>query len=256
MNALDRKILRDTWRMKGQVLAIALVIASGVSTFVMFLSTMNSLTLMREGFYRDYRFAEVFASLKRAPESLKWRIGEIPGVRQVETRVVADVKLKIEDFSDPVTARIVSVPERGEALLNRLHIRKGRRVDPFRDNEVIVSDAFAQAHGFRPGSTLGAVINGRWKQLVVVGVALSPEFVLQVKPGAVSPDYKRYAILWMSRRALANAYDMDGAFNDVVLTVYAGVNPESVLTELDRLLDRYGGLGSYTRENQLSHRYL
>lgn len=256
MKALDRKIFRDTWKMKGQVLAIALVIASGVSTFVMFLSTMNSLTLMREGFYRDYRFADVFASLKRAPESLRLRIAEIPGVKQVETRVVADVKLKIEHFSDPVTAKIVSVPERGEALLNRLHIRKGRQVDPSRDNEVIVSDAFAQAHGLLPGSTLGAVINGRWKRLVVVGAALSPEFVLQVKPGAISPDYKRYAILWMSRRALEKAYDMDGAFNDVVLTVYTGVNPKSVLTELDSLLERYGGLGSYTREDQLSHRYL
>ncbi len=256
MRALDRKILRDTWKMKGQVLAIALVIASGISTFVMFLSTMNSLTLMREGFYRDYRFAHVFASLKRAPESLRWRIAEIPGVSRVETRVVAEVKLKVEHFSDPVTGRIVSVPERGEPLLNRLHIRKGRQVDPFRDDEVIISDAFGEAHGLEPGSTLGAIINGRWKQLVVVGVALSPEFVLQVKPGAISPDYKRYAILWMSRRALGKAYDMDGAFNDVVLSVYAGVSPKGVLTELDRLLERYGGLGSYTREDQLSHRYL
>jgi putative ABC transport system permease protein len=256
MRALDRKILRDTWKMRGQVLAIALVIASGISTYVMFLSTMNSLTLMRDGFYRDYRFAQVFASLKRAPESLRVRIGDIRGVRQVETRVVADVKLEIDGFSDPVTAKIVSVPERGEPLLNRLHIRQGRQVDPARDNEVIISDAFAQAHRFKPGDTFGAVINGRWKRLVVVGVALSPEFVLQVKPGAISPDYKRYAILWMSRRALANAYDMDGAFNDVVLTVYTGVSPRDVLTELDRLLERYGGLGSYTREDQMSHRYL
>lgn len=256
MRALDRKILRDTWKMRGQVLAIALVIVSGVSTYVMFLSTMKSLTLMREGFYRDYRFAEVFASLKRAPESLRARIGDIRGVRQVETRVVADVKLEVDGFSDPVTAKIVSVPERGEPLLNRLHIRQGRQVDPFRENEVIVSDAFAQAHGFKPGDTFSAIINGRWKRLVVVGVALSPEFVLQVKPGAISPDYKRYAILWMSRRALANAYDMDGAFNDVVLTVYGGVSPKDVLADLDRLLERYGGLGSYTREDQLSHRYL
>lgn len=256
MKSLDRKILRDTWKMRGQVLAIALVIASGVSTFVMFLGAMNSLNLMREGFYRDYRFAEVFASLKRAPESLRWRIADIPGVRQVETRVVAEVKLRIENYPDPVTARIVSVPEHGEPLLNRLHIRKGRYVDPSRDDEVIISDAFADAHGFQPGSTFGAVINGRWKQLVVAGVALSPEFVLQVKPGAISPDYKRYAILWMSRRAVANAYDMDGAFNDVVLSVFGGVNPKTVLADLDGLLDRYGGLGSYTRDDQLSHRYL
>ena len=242
--------------MKGQVLAIAFVIVSGVSTFAMFISTMNSLNLTRDKFYKDYRFAEVFASLKRAPERLKYRIHEIPGVNQVETRVVADVKLKIKGFSEPVTAKITSIPESGEPLLNRLYIRKGRLVDPWKENEVVVGEAFAEAHGFKLGDTFGAVINGKWKKLVVVGVALSPEFVLQVRPGAISPDYKRYGILWMGRRALGTAYDMEGAFNDVALTLHAGANLKDILIQLDTVLDRYGGLGSYGRKDQISHRYL
>jgi putative ABC transport system permease protein len=256
MKALDRKMLRDLWKMKGQVVAIILVIVSGVSTFTMFISTMNSLNLTRTKFYRDYGFAEVFASLKRAPESLKNRISEIPGVNQVETRVVADVKLKIENFGEPVTAKIVSIPDSGTPLLNRLYLRKGRLVDPWKENEVIVGEAFAEAHGFKLEDTFGAVINGKWKKLTIVGIALSPEFVLQVRPGAISPDHKRYGILWMGRRALATAYNMEGAFNDVALTLYPDAKLNDILTQLDGLLKKHGGLGSYGRKDQMSHRYL
>lgn len=256
MKALDRKLLRDLWSMKGQVIAIALIIVSGVSTFVMFISTMNSLNLTRDKFYREYGFADVFASLKRSPESLKQRIAEIPGVDRTETRISSDVKLDIKGFPEPVTARLVSVPDDGMPLLNRLYIRQGRMPDLSKDNEVIISDAFAEAHRFRTGDRFGAVINGKWKTLVIVGTALSPEHVLQVRPGALSPDYKRYGILWMGRSAIETAYDMKGAFNDLAITLSPGTNVDDVLVLLDNILDRYGGLGSYGRKDQMSHRYL
>ncbi|HBR16158.1 MAG: ABC transporter permease [Deltaproteobacteria bacterium RIFCSPLOWO2_12_FULL_43_16] len=256
MKTLDRKLLRDLWKMKGQAFAIVLVIISGVATFVMFLSTMNSLNLTRTRFYQDYRFADVFASLKRAPEGLKYRISEIPGVDKVETRVVADVKLDIKGFHEPVTAKLISLPDDGRPLLNMLYLRKGRMVETGKDNEVIISEAFAEAHGFSPHDTFGAVINGRWKTLVIAGIALSPEHVLQVRPGAISPDYKRYGILWMNRSALEAAYNMKGAFNDLALTLSADAKIGDVLVHMDNLLERYGGLGAYGRKDQMSHRYL
>lgn len=256
MKAIERKLWRDLWRMKGQAVAICLVIASGVCTFVMLISTMHSLNTTRDRFYADYGFADVFASLKRAPEHLGTRIAGIPGVQTVDTRVSASVKLDIPDFPEPVTARLVSLPDNGKPLLNRLFIRRGRQIDPQKDNEVIVSEAFADAHRFRPGDTFGAVINGRWKTLVIAGIALSPEFVLQSRPGALSPDYKRYAIIWMGRTALATAYDMKGAFNDVALSLAADARPEDVITQLDDLLAPYGGLGAYARKDQLSNRFL
>ncbi len=256
MKALDKKLWRDLWLMKGQALAIVLVIVSGVATFVMFISVMHSLNKTRDTFYRDFAFADVFGSLKRAPESLKVRIAEIPGVNLVETRVAADVKLDIRGFNEPVSARLMSIPDSGRPLLNKLYLRTGRMVDPAKDNEVIVSEAFAEAHGFKPGDSFGAVINGRWKTLVITGISLSPEFVLQVKPGGISPDFKRYGILWMSREAVGRAYDMDGAFNDVVLALTPGAKINDVITALDTILDRYGGIGAVGRKDQMSHRFL
>lgn len=256
MRALGHKLIRDLWGMRGQALAIALVMASGVATYIMSSSTLDSLRLTRATFYRDYRFADVFASLKRAPESLASRIGDIPGVERVETRVVADVRLQIKGFPDPVTGKLVSVPEGRQPPLNRLYIRKGRLVEPGRQDEVVLNEAFAEAHGLNPGDEIEAVINGKRKKLSVVGVALSPEFIYQLSPGAVFPDFKRYGIMWMGRKPLASAYDMEGAFNDVVLTLAAGARPDDVIDRLDALLDRYGGLGAYGRQYQTSHRYL
>ncbi len=126
MKSLDRKLLRELWGMKGQALAIAMVIASGVGTFVMSLATMESLQTTRQVFYSDHRFAEVFATLKRAPESVKRRIVEIPGVELVETRVVANVVLDIVDFPDPVVGLLISIDERGGSLLNSTYLREGR----------------------------------------------------------------------------------------------------------------------------------
>ena len=256
ISSLDRKLLRDLWDMKGQALAIAMVIASGVATFVMSLSTLHSLQGTQATYYGEESFAEMFASLKRAPVSLEKRIAVLPGVAQVQTRVVAAVNLDIEGFSDPATGQLVSLPDHGEPLLNRLHMKRGRTVDSTRDDEVVVSDSFAQAHGFRPGDRLHAIINGKRKRLTIVGTALSPEFIYQIGPGTIFPDFEAFAILWMARTPLATAYDLDGAFNDVALTLTEEGRVEEVIDRLDDLLEPYGGLGAYGRKDQLSHRYL
>ncbi len=256
MKTLDRKLLRDLFAMKGQAIAIALVIVSGVATFVMSVSTLDSLKRTQQTYYRDYRFADVFVSLKRAPEELRSRMREIPGVETVETRVVASANLSIPGFAEPARAQIYSVPDEGEPSLNRLYLRKGRMVDPRRNGEVVVSEPFAKAHGFSPGDTFAAVINGRKKTLTVVGIGLSPEQIYQIGPGALFPDYKRFGVLWMARGPLATAYDMEAAFNDATFALSPGASEADVISRVDALLEPYGGLGAYGRKDQVSHRYL
>ena len=256
MRALDRKLVRDLWGIKGQVLAIGLVIAGGVATFIMSVSVLDSLKTTQAVFYRDYRFAEVFASLKRAPESLKPRIQAIPGVQHVETRVFAPVLLEVPGYREPVSGQICSLPDEGEPLLNRVYLRQGRNFEPYRDDEVLISEAFAEAHRLRPGDQIGATIRGKKRRLRIVGVALSPEFIYQLQPGAVIPDFESYGILWMGRTPLAAAFEMEGAFNTVALSLAAGARQGEVIDRLDEILRRYGGLGAHGRKDQISHRYL
>ena len=256
MSALNRKLFRDLWNIKGQAFAIALVITAGAATFVMALTTLGSLQVTRSTFYRDYRFADVFAMLKRAPEGLRSRLQAIPGVAQVETRVVAPVNLVVEGFSDPVTGLIHSLPDFSEPLLNGVFLRKGRLPESGRDDEIVAHESFTQAHGFEPGDRLHVIINGRRKRFTIVGIALAPEHVYAIRPGELFPDFTGFGVLWMRRKPLATAYDMDGAFNNVSFTLTAGAQEEEVIERVDDLLARYGGLGAFGRMDQVSHRFL
>lgn len=255
MSALDRKLGRDLWHLKGQALAIGLVIACGVATFIMFLSTLDSLKLTRQHFYQNYRFAQVFAPLKRAPDRLIARLEAISGVAGVDARVVAPVTVDIPGFTGPVTGLITSVPDYGEPALNRLYIKAGRSVEAGRRDEVVISEAFAQAHRLSPGDSLSVIVNGRRQALRIVGTAISPEFIHQMRPGGVFPDYRRYAVMWMARTPLAKAMDLDGAFNNVVLTLNPGADAKEVINRLDILLAPYGGAGAFERADQSSHRF-
>jgi putative ABC transport system permease protein len=256
MKTLDRKLFRDLWHMRGQVLAIAAVIMGGVATMVMSLSTYDSLVTTRDRFYSEYRFADVFATLKRAPEPVAERLAALPGVERLETRVKAGVKLEVRGFSDPITGLLLSLPDVGEAQLNRLHIKRGRTVQPWSTDEVVLSDTFADAHHFQPGDTLAAIIKGKRKQLTVVGVAVSPEYVYQIAPGSMFPDFKRYGVLWMGRHALAAAYDMEGAFNQVSLMLARDAHEQDVIDGVDAILADYGGTGAYGWRDQFSNRFL
>ena len=256
MRALDRKLWRDLWHMRSQSAAIALVVMCGVGTFIMFLTTLGALRATQDSYYRDYRFAEVFATLMRAPEALRQRVEEIPGVDRLEARVVAQVRIDMPSFNEPVSALMVSVSEDGRQGLNALHLREGRLPAPGRPDEVVVSVPFAQAHGLHQGDRFHAILNGRRQALTLVGTALSPEFIQQMRPGSAFPDFKRFSVMWMGRRALGQAYDLQGAFNDLALSLQPGAAAQSVIDRVDALLKPYGGQGAYARKDQRSHRFL
>lgn len=256
MRALHRKLVRDLWRLRGQVLAIALVMASGVGVLVMSLTTIESLAETATAYYERNRFGQVFARVERAPEHLAGRLRAIPGVQAVETRVVHTAVLDVAGFPEPVIGQLVSLPERAEPRLNRLTLRQGRTPRLGRPDEAVLLEPFAQAHGLGLGDSLRAVINGRWRELTVVGIALSPEYVYAIGPGALMPDDRRFGVLWLGQEALQAAFDLDGAFNDVSLALLRGTDPEGVVDRVDRLLGRYGGVGAYARADQLSNWFL
>ncbi len=256
MNALNRKLIRDLFHMRGQVIAVALVVACGIAAFVAMRSVYHSLLGSQDAYYRQYRFAEVFASLKRAPETLAARIRGIPGVAAAETRIVANVTLDVPGVEEPARGRIISIPERQSPMLNDLHITSGRYIEAGKRDEVIISGAFSSANNLRPGDTLTAVINGRWQKLRIAGVAISPEYVYEIGGGEMFPDSRRFGVMWMSRDALGPAFNMDGAFNDVAIRLSPGASESAVMERLDAMLEDYGSLGSYGRVDQTSHHFI
>ncbi|HEY6552832.1 MAG TPA: ABC transporter permease [Vicinamibacteria bacterium] len=250
---LDRKLLRDLLGMKGQALAIGMVLGAGVAMYVTYLSNFDSLRRTQDAYYDRFRFASVFASCKRAPLRLEERLREIPGVAAAHTRVVVDVTLDVPGVTEPIKGRLISVPADRRPPLNDLYLRRGRWIEPGQGDEVLLNEAFALAHRLEPGDRFAALINGRRQVLRVAGHALSPEYVYVLPPGEVIPDDGRFGVAWMERRALASAFDMEGAFNDVALKVAPGASEAEVVARLDRLLRPWGGLGAVPRRLQTSH---
>lgn len=251
MSALGHKLRRDVWRLKGQVATIALVLACGIMAMIMLRSTWQSLLAARDAYYEQYRFADVFARLERAPASVARRLEQLPGVAVVDTRIVEEVMVPLASERDPVTGRIVSLPDTGSPPLNELYLRAGRM--PNGDDEAVVLEQFAVAHELQPGARLPVVINGRLRSIEVVGVALSPEYVLAMSGRELAPDNRRFVVLWMRRAAVAPAFRMEGAFNDVVLRVEPGASLPAVLEAVDRELTPYGGLHAIPRAKQMSN---
>ena len=256
MRALNQKALRDLWHLKGQALAIAFVIASGVAVLIMSLSTLESLQRTTDAYYERYRLANVFATVKRAPEQLATRIKKIPGVQTMETRVEQVATLDIEHFVEPVVGLLVSLPDATAPLLNQLSVQRGSLPRPHSRTEVVLNEPFAEAHNLMPGDQFNAILNGHRRTLRVSGIALSPEYIYTLGPGALMPDDKRFGILWMRRDALSAAYDLKEAFNSVTLALRRDASVAEVIQRLDLLLEPYGGSGAIARADQSSNWFL
>jgi putative ABC transport system permease protein len=237
--------------------AVAVVMGCGVAMFVTLRSMHGWLRETKQAYYEAFRFADVFAAARRAPAAAARRLAAIPGVAAVHTRVVQDVTLDLAGLAEPGTGRLVGVPERHRPALNDLYLRRGRWIEPAHPEEVMVSEAFARANGLQPGDSIPAVLDGRWQPLRVVGVALSPEYVYEIRGlGDIFPDNRRFGVLWMGERALAAAFQMEGAFNDAAIALAPGASERDVIAAADRVLASYGGTGAYGRADHLSDRFV
>lgn len=256
MAPLTRKLLRDLWRIKGQAVAIALVIAVGVMLLVMMTGLVASLEETRRAYYERYRLAEVFAPVARAPLRALEDLLEIPGVAAAEARVTGSALIDLPGVVVPIRAQALSLPDFDAPRLNAIHLTDGRMFDGDRSDQVVLLNSFAEAHGLRPGDRLAATMNGFRRSFHIVGLAQSPEFLYTAAPGEMISEDGSFAVMWMARSALEAAFDMGGAFNEALLSLTRGTDPAAVIAAADRLLDRYGGLGAYGLEDQASHRFV
>ncbi len=250
VKALDRKLLRDLLRLKGQVLTIALVVACGVATFLTFVGAFRSLRSAEDEFYRATRFADVFAQCVRAPEEVAGQLSAIPGVASLETRVAAPVTFDMPGYEEPIRGLLLSLPR----TMSTPMIREGSL--PASADEALVNEAFARAHKLRPGATVSALVEGRMRTFRVSGLAQSPEYVFAMTPGAAAVDDARFGILWADRAAVAAARGMEGAFNDVVMRLAPDASERAVLASVDRVLQPYGGFPAVGRDDQSSHHFV
>ena len=148
--------------------------------------------------------------------------------------------LDVPGLSEPAIGRLVSLPSSGRTRLNLPHLRRGRLVDPDRPGEVLASEAFVIANRLELGDTIQAVVNGTHQELTLVGIALSPEYIFQIRGGDMLPDDRRFGVFWMNEPEMAAVFDMEGGFNSASLSLLRGASEEDLILEVDRLMTPYG----------------
>ena len=263
MKALDRKLLRDLRVMWSQALTIALVVGSGIGGFITTLSAVDSLTQARDDYYVADRFADVFAGLKRAPHAMVDVLRAVPGVADVQTTTEMVVRVEIAGKTDPIIGQLIGLDSRQPPRLNRVTLRSGRTLDEVTaaggrpgDGAIpaLVSEAFAEAHGLKPGDRVSALMNGKRRSLLVAGIALSPEYIFAGLWGM--PDLRGFGVFWIDAETLAAAFDMTGAFNRVAIRLAPQASEREVIDAITRRLAPYGAREAIGRADQTSHAML
>lgn len=247
ISAIHQKLFREVRHLKTQMLSIALVVATGIMTVVTMRGSYESLVIAQQNYYQQTRFADIWVSLRRAPKTLLPHISNLPGVALADARITQMATLDLPGLNAPAIGRFISLPAHGTAILNDIVLRQGRFIDPGQPDEVLINEKFALARQLGPGDSVRAIINGRARDLEVVGTAISPEHMYAVPPGSLMPDDQRYGIIWMSENTLGPAWDLDGAFNEAYVKLSPDSDPLAVIDGMNDLLSPYGGLGAYQR---------
>lgn len=255
VSPLRAKLRRDLWRLKGQVLTIALVVMSGVACWVGLRSTAASLLAARDGYYEQQRFGDVFADCERAPMSAARQIGQIDGVRAVSVTIVSPIQLLTASTPRPVGS-LVGIPPPELLAADVPRLLAGRFASPTRRDEAVVLASFAKAHGLTLGDELEFVASGRMLRAHIVGVAIAPDYLFAVAPGDVSADERGFGVVWMDIDTVGELTNRRGAFNHVSVLLSENASEARVRSEIDLLLAPWGSRGARGRAEQASNRVL
>jgi len=256
---LLRKLRRDLLRRKGALLAVVAIVAVGVGVYAGMAAVYRDLDGARASYYERHRLADFTVSMKRAPAWAVEAIAELPNVRAVRGRVDIPVRVDLPGVEEPVSGTAISMPEPRRPVLNDALLRSGLWFSASDERQVIANEAFAAANGLAPGSRVPVLLLDQEHTPLVVGTAMSPEFVYLIPPGSgLAPDPARFGVLYFPTDFLQKSCDLDGAYNELVGLVVDGSRPalDNTLRLIEEKLDPYGVVQSTPVQEQQSARFL
>jgi len=258
VSVLDRKLARELRAQWGMISAITGIIVVGVACLVAMGSAYNNLNEAKKRYYAQCRMADFTIDLKKVPVAELAAVADLPGVTEIRPRIQFQATVDIADVEEPLNGTVISLPDREEATINDIVMKWGGYFSDTRENEVIVSEAFAEKHALRPGSRIHLLLNNRRQELHVVGTAISSEFVYMLGPGALTPDPKRYGAFYVKQSYAEDVFDFDGAANQVSgkLAPTVRERPKALLQRIERMLAPYGVATVTPLADQASNKYL
>ena len=256
---LVRKLLRDLLGHKASLLALVAVAAIGVGSYVGMTAVYHDMDGSRHRYYVGYRLADFTVDMKRAPEWAVEGVASMPNVRAVRGRVCMSVRVDLPNRQEPIGGTAISMPETNVPVINDCLLRSGQWFSGRDDKEVVLNDAFARANGLCPGSRIRVVLLDSQHDLLVVGTAMSPEFVYLIPAGGgVVPDPARFAVMYLTKDFLQKSCDLEGAYNQLVGLAHDNSRTalDNTLHAIEDKLDPYGVTSSMSVYEQPSAAFL
>jgi len=258
VSVLHKKLWRDLWRLRASVLAISLIVASGIALMIGALNTIKTIEVTRQVYYDQSGFGDLFANAHRVPRHLRHEIAALPGVRRMDDKVVGAALIDLPSLKVPARGQLISIDPAldGGSTLNRVLLDEGRMPMAQADHEVVAHFSFAKATGLELGDEMSVTMRGRRMMLKVVGIGSSADTIYAMPAGSILPDEKGYGIFWVNRDLLDAIYDYEGAFNSLIIDVERDANAEILISRIDQILAPFGGTGSYDRGDHPSNAML
>ncbi|BCG65670.1 MAG: putative ABC transport system permease protein [Methyloprofundus sp.] len=218
---LLRKMLRDLWQRKGALLTLLVIMAVGVGAYVGMATVWHDLESARQAYYRQYRLADFTIDMKRMPLAELKQLQQLPNIKQLRGRIRQPVLLDLPGEIRPVQGVAISMPSQRRPVLNDLLLRSGHWLSADKQNEVILNHAFAKARGLQAGDRIRVQLLDRQHELLIVGTAMSPEFVYLIPlEGGFAPDPARFGVIYTHKDFLQQSSALQGACNQLVGTLY------------------------------------
>lgn len=256
---LFKKLRRDLWARKGSLLALIVIVMIGIGTYVSYNGVYHDLENSRILYFKDYQLADFSVDLKRAPEWAVNIAGSLPNVSAIRGRVNLPVLLEIEGVDVPISGTAISMPLDNSPVMNDVLLRTGTWFSGINENEVILNEAFARANNLQPGSRIKALMVDKQHDLLVIGTAMSPEFIYLMSAGSgLAPDPARFGVMYLSKEFLQKSADLEGAYNQIIGMVYndSKTGIDNTLTLIEEKLDSFGVLNTSAVNDIPSVRFL
>jgi putative ABC transport system permease protein len=216
MNKVNLKLWRDIRQQKWQFTALVVVILLGVLSYGGMMGMIDDVEASLDHTLDELDFQDFVVSLEgTAAESVVQDVAGVDNVQAVTGRLVMDVGLDISE-DNQARARLVGMPTAAQPAVNQLYIQEGRYLQEGDGLVAVVDHHLAEYYGYGPGTVLHPIVNGERLDVEIVGLAVSPEYLMAVASAEnVLPLPSGFTVLFMPQPEVQNLFGAEGAINEL-----------------------------------------
>ena len=216
MKKINLKLWRDIARQKWQFTALVLIILLGVLSYGGMIGMIDDVENSLDRTLGELRFQDFVVNFEGAvPESVVQQVAGMDNVQAVMGRLVVDTGLYISE-SNQAHARLIGMPTAAQPPVDQLHIRQGRYLQGGDRLVAVLDHHFADYYGYGPGTVLHPIVNGERLDVEVVGVGISPEYLMAVASAEnFLPSPSGFAVLFMPQGEVQQLFGAEGAINEL-----------------------------------------